>query len=338
MDTERRLENKRMRVAKRMELSCLETGIRYLGATEDVSDSGIRALLNNSPKDGSNVMVKLFWDEEKNPVESFGRVAWSAPMPVGDGIEVGLMIGAEYDVYGKKKKIRRSVTRHQYPQRYKKNRQHVYPNNQFDYQSIEHNQTVAAIPIQACPKRTTDAHPVINLRTGENIEVSYFGQKTWARISQMNSITTQGEIHLTVRLKNQLLWKKDEPGHKPPTKKTSINTVVQAAAARGMMDIEDNTAEEAEQWIARPFHDAWQTTQRYVGPTAKNIVKICLWLLQSLWVTCQFLWKSVPKIGKTKTKNVFKTAHADNFIAIYKTTLQTIRNTSTKLKTRFANR
>ncbi|MBN2802013.1 MAG: PilZ domain-containing protein [Deltaproteobacteria bacterium] len=95
METEKRIEKKRSKVSRELVLNCLDSGMQYKGFTSDVSDGGLRASLNGAPPPGSNVMVKLIWDEKQKPVESFGTVAWTNELPPGKGIHVGLMLGMD---------------------------------------------------------------------------------------------------------------------------------------------------------------------------------------------------------------------------------------------------
>ncbi|MBN2717229.1 MAG: PilZ domain-containing protein [Deltaproteobacteria bacterium] len=215
MGAERRLENRRMKVTKRMEVSCLDTGRYFIGETEDVSDSGIRACLDRSPSPGASVMVRLFWDDSQTPVETFGRVAWSSPIPAGEGIEVGLMLGAESNISDKRKQKKRPPTR--YHRRASQNFPDISEKQTVasiatawhasDDQSIETRKTLAAIssPLQS---RVVPVASVVALSPGESFEVDYCGTNTWARIIQAGEIDACGNLQLSIEIKNQRLWKK----------------------------------------------------------------------------------------------------------------------------------
>ena len=217
MGAERRLENRRMKITRKMELACLDTGRYFTGATEDVSDSGIRACMDHSPKPGSGVMVRLFWDEKKKPVETFGRVAWSSPLPAGSGIEVGLMLGADSNI--------RSANKSRQPTQYHRCRPSVRPQRttarnrtsvstplenacvQDDSNSIENKRTLAAIlsPIQS---RVIPVSSAVALSRGESFEVDIQGKRTWAKITAAGEIGIDGQMKIILELKDRRLWKR----------------------------------------------------------------------------------------------------------------------------------
>jgi hypothetical protein len=258
MGTERRLENKRTRITKRMELSCLDTGRHFIGETADVSDSGIRACLNRSPQPGSSVLVKLFWDEQKKPVETFGRVAWTSPVPAGDGIEVGLMLGADSDVYGVKPEKKRATTRYH---RYRPSsvsdvtgnptRVHHYPPmegnwSNSDSDAIETGNTVASIATSV-RSRIVPVLSTIELSKGESFEVTYQGKRTWAKINAADIIDVDGQMRITLDIKDRKLWQK-----KPP------------------VDIADD-AYNPDEWRPRPVYHAQQKARNLVGSLTRGI-------------------------------------------------------------------
>ncbi|MBN2525684.1 MAG: PilZ domain-containing protein [Deltaproteobacteria bacterium] len=220
MATERRLENKRTKITRKMEIACLDTGRYFIGETEDVSDSGIRACINSSPLPGASVMVRLFWDNTEVPVETFGRVAWASKLPVGEGIEVGLMLDAERDLYGKRKRGKRPPTRYhnlrgasgsilddrhvQTTRECKLSMANCDWNASGSY-SIENKKTLAAV-VSPHRSRVVPVSSLVALAKGESFEVSYQGHRTWAKIETTGVIDGNGRLNLQLQIKNRRLW------------------------------------------------------------------------------------------------------------------------------------
>lgn len=325
MSAERRLENKRMKVAKRMEVSCLETGTNFTGETEDVSDSGIRAYLDRSPKAGANVMVKLFWDDDQNPVETFGRVAWSTPVPIGEGIEVGLMLGAEGDVYGKKeKKKKRTVTRyHKYRPTNASNATQYVPFeaewSAYD-ESIENKKTVAAIPQPVQPIVSQESEPVV-LVVGESFRVSLRGRETWAKIDTADAIDNKGQIQLTLQIKDKHLWKRV---------KSDADVAPKAMPADPMDDFDP------EQWKAKPISNACHTIKKYIAPPIRIAIKLSMFIFELTAGATYLVWKKIPLPTREKIYDALYRVKGLKAVSYASAVFSFTRNNSSKLIAKFA--
>ncbi len=95
MEMERREESKRMHIEKRVSLYIPGKKKAYQGVTRNMSDAGICAGFKKLPKDGEDVLLHVFWQEDKPPIEQAARLVWTSPaMP--DGIaRVGLRLKDE---------------------------------------------------------------------------------------------------------------------------------------------------------------------------------------------------------------------------------------------------
>lgn len=184
MHSERRLENKRMKVARQVELNCLDSGLCFNGETADMSDGGIRAHMERAPKPGSNILVRLFWDDEE-PVESFGRVAWTTPLPAGGGINVGVMLGARDNDASREQPVKRTASR-------------VVSRGVGD--NFETKQTIAALPI---PELL--APRSIAVRVGTDLRVSMNGEEGEASILEVGNVTPEGVLTLKLQLQSPAL-------------------------------------------------------------------------------------------------------------------------------------
>lgn len=92
MSGEARRAHKRIDVNRPVELAELDEYGAVVGYTQDLSEGGVRARFDVTPRASANVLVRLFLEEGANPVEKRGKVVWSAPDIYGDGTEVGLRL------------------------------------------------------------------------------------------------------------------------------------------------------------------------------------------------------------------------------------------------------
>ncbi len=93
MQSERRSETKRMDIAKAIQILSPDGTYAFSGTTDNMSDTGIGALVNNAPSPGSNVTLRVFWKEENAPIEHPGCIAWAVPAPNGSGVvRVGIKL------------------------------------------------------------------------------------------------------------------------------------------------------------------------------------------------------------------------------------------------------
>ncbi|MBN2341963.1 MAG: PilZ domain-containing protein [Deltaproteobacteria bacterium] len=333
MGAERRLENKRMKVAKRMEVSCLETGTSFVGETEDVSDSGIRAYLNKSPRTGAGVMVKLYWDDEQQPVETFGRVAWAAPMPAGDGIEVGFMLGAEGDVYGKKEKQKKRAATRYHKFKPTNTRQYIPFQEDwraYDDDSIENKKTLAAIPTPSASSKpvapiSLSAPEPILLLNGESFKVLFQGRETWAKIADTEEISSKGEMHLTLQIKDKRLWKKE--------KTTAPTRAEKAKASPKVSPRESNDDEfDPEQWKAKPITNAYITVKKYIGPVLKVSGRILFWTGTHAYKAAHALWKRLPLTTRARVAEAMDNVKKNRFVTHLRGAARFTKHTSDRLK------
>lgn len=89
---ERRLESKRMEIEKAIELVGRDGSSLFAGTTENFSDEGIGARFEGVPEMDSEVLLRIFWDTEKAPIEQAARVVWSDEDNSGHA-RVGLKVG-----------------------------------------------------------------------------------------------------------------------------------------------------------------------------------------------------------------------------------------------------
>jgi hypothetical protein len=90
MHAEQRCDEKRIDLANRVEMLDPEAGIGISGRTHNLSAGGLCARFDLAPQPGDVVQLRVHLSEETTPLESLGRVAWSAPDIYGDGADVGL--------------------------------------------------------------------------------------------------------------------------------------------------------------------------------------------------------------------------------------------------------
>lgn len=93
MQTERRSETKRMDIAKAIQILSPDGAYAYSGTTDNMSDTGIGALVDNAPSPGSDVTLRVFWKEENAPIEHPGCIAWVVPANKGSKeVRVGIKL------------------------------------------------------------------------------------------------------------------------------------------------------------------------------------------------------------------------------------------------------
>jgi hypothetical protein len=92
MSADSRRAAKRIDVNRPVELAELDEYGAVVGYTQNLSEGGVRARFDVTPKADANVLVRLFLEDDREPVERRGRVVWSAPDIYGDGTEVGLRL------------------------------------------------------------------------------------------------------------------------------------------------------------------------------------------------------------------------------------------------------
>jgi hypothetical protein len=92
-----RRAHERIDVNRPVELAELDDYGAVVGYTRDLSEKGLRARFDITPQTSANVLVRLFLEEGKEPVEKRGKVIWAAPDIYGDGTEVGLRLVAGSD-------------------------------------------------------------------------------------------------------------------------------------------------------------------------------------------------------------------------------------------------
>ncbi len=94
MYEERRLEEKRMAIEKSIEVIGSDGEPFCSGRTDNLSDAGIGAYFNGMPALDSEVLLRIFWDSGRTPVEQSARVIWSEADDSG-GARVGLKVASE---------------------------------------------------------------------------------------------------------------------------------------------------------------------------------------------------------------------------------------------------
>jgi hypothetical protein len=92
MSADSRRAAKRIDVNRPVELAELDEYGAVVGYTQNLSEGGVRARFDVTPETDTSVLVRLFLEDDKEPVEKRGRVVWSAPDIYGDGTEVGLRL------------------------------------------------------------------------------------------------------------------------------------------------------------------------------------------------------------------------------------------------------
>lgn len=92
MSGEVRRAHGRIDVSRPVELAELDEYGAVVGYTQNLSEGGVRARFDVTPRTSANVLVRLFLEEGAEPLEKRGRVVWSAPDIYGDGTEVGLRL------------------------------------------------------------------------------------------------------------------------------------------------------------------------------------------------------------------------------------------------------
>jgi len=95
MEVERREEPKRMHIEKRVALYVPGKKKAYPGVTRNMSDAGICAGFKKLPKDGEDVMLHVYWHDDKPPIEQPANLVWSSPTMPDGIIRVGLMLKDE---------------------------------------------------------------------------------------------------------------------------------------------------------------------------------------------------------------------------------------------------
>jgi hypothetical protein len=90
MDMERRGEPKRMNIEKRVALLVPGKDIAYPGYSQDMSDAGLCADFQKLPKEGEDVVLQVFWQEDRPPIEQEASVVWSERSSSDGLIRAGL--------------------------------------------------------------------------------------------------------------------------------------------------------------------------------------------------------------------------------------------------------
>jgi hypothetical protein len=89
-EMERRSEPKRMNIEKRVALFVPGKDIAYSGFSADMSDAGMCADFQKLPKEGEDVVLQVFWQEDKPPIEQAASVVWRERSLADGSIRAGL--------------------------------------------------------------------------------------------------------------------------------------------------------------------------------------------------------------------------------------------------------
>ncbi len=232
MMTERRLEALRRSMTRPLEIHCLDSGKSFRGESVDLSDGGLRAMmLDDGPPPGATVMLHLYFDDLVTPVESFGRVAWRSSLPVGDGLQVGLMLGTE-EMPAAERNRRPDLS---------------VPAVEDCRRSIESEQTVVAVqPLPAPLPAEEGADEALVLKPGEKLHVSFCGHPGQATICDVGTVDEDGHVLVTLRLKDV----------------SSFAVPV----ASGVWSTPESDDIDVSAWRADPLHNAVSLVKQYGGP------------------------------------------------------------------------
>ena len=95
IEMERRVELKRMQIEKPIALFVPGRRKAYRGTTSNMSDAGICAGFKKLPKNGDDVMLHIFWKEDRPPIEQPARLVWSDSKALDGRTRVGLQLRDE---------------------------------------------------------------------------------------------------------------------------------------------------------------------------------------------------------------------------------------------------
>lgn len=92
MENDKRCEDKRLEIARPVELVDLnsEESDGQIGYTKNLSNRGMRARFDKAPSLGELVRLEVTLIGDKPPVVTLGKVIWSRPDKLDDGVEVGI--------------------------------------------------------------------------------------------------------------------------------------------------------------------------------------------------------------------------------------------------------
>ncbi len=261
MLAEKRIETKRSKIKRGMELNCLDTGTLYKGETFDVSDGGLKAHLDGAPAPGSNVMVKLFWDDVQKPVESFGTVAWTTPLPAGKGLDVGLMLGIDPPEH---KPLKR-------PESLKKSRHN---------EELSFKKTVARLPVfkDASSDQTQKR---VDLKIGKKLNVYLEGFTRRAMIENVGNIENNGSVNITFKLldftpskKNKIHTRTQNSINDQLNKQTGLKQDTKVPVQKNNTNCDQTDDIDVSQWKKTPFDDVKKLFLVYIWPIIKKAAPV----------------------------------------------------------------
>ena len=92
MENDKRCEDKRLEIARPVELVDLnsEESDGQIGYTKNLSNRGMRARFDKPPSLGEIVRLEVTLIGDEPPVITLGKVIWSRPDKLDDGVEVGI--------------------------------------------------------------------------------------------------------------------------------------------------------------------------------------------------------------------------------------------------------
>ena len=171
INPERRNEAKRIDVSRLVEL--VKPGEDDLdpasGFTKDLSDSGIRAKFDTSLEPGANVLIRLYWEDEAEPIEKHGKIVWTSPDLYADGTEVGMRILGDMET--------ESLDPMEPPQN-------------------------MGNPPPAIPVESTGS---VNISKGKSVKVDYDGISIETTVAAIGELNDNGEIKITLRMANDAI-------------------------------------------------------------------------------------------------------------------------------------
>ncbi len=90
MEMERRFEQKRMNIEKRVALFVPGKDIAYPGMSSDMSDAGLCADFQGLPKAGEDVILQVFWQDDMPPIEQPASLVWQMRSTADGAVRAGL--------------------------------------------------------------------------------------------------------------------------------------------------------------------------------------------------------------------------------------------------------
>jgi hypothetical protein len=98
---ERRIQTKRIEIARPLEIVDPTGDDVVEGYTRNLSETGIRARFEGCCSVGADLVVRITLEEDAPPVEKRAQVIWSRPDSYGEGMDVGLrLVTAEDEAEG----------------------------------------------------------------------------------------------------------------------------------------------------------------------------------------------------------------------------------------------